>query len=209
MTGDTTMPVWSRLKRGIARAVGRSQQQRSNRRYARGDWSWLGDLGEMAHYSVLAGYAQFLRPGGSVLDVGCGEGLLRERLGPGTYSRYVGVDFDVAIRRATERAHDATSFVIGDMHTFVPDAPFDVIIFNESVYYFDDVVRGLRRYEAFLAPGGVILLSIFNTEKNARRWTGIRAAFDIKDEVTVRNADGRAWTCAALIPRGADSGSAE
>ena len=68
-------------------------QARWEREYASGRWSYLGGVDELAHYSVIVGYYAFLKPGGSVLDVGCGEGILQTRLSPHGYCRYLGIDF--------------------------------------------------------------------------------------------------------------------
>src|SRR5687768_7735334 len=65
------------------------RRRRWNRQYAAGEWTWLARPGELARYSILAGYALELKPGGKLLDVGCGEGLLRDRLHPRAFSQYV------------------------------------------------------------------------------------------------------------------------
>lgn len=41
--------------------------------YARGEWDYLAGVAEISHYAVIVGYGTYLRPGGSVLDVGCGK----------------------------------------------------------------------------------------------------------------------------------------
>ena len=60
--------------------------------YAAGRWDYLGELSELARFSVLAGYICHLKPGGAVLDTGCGQGVLLRRLPVSSYSRYVGID---------------------------------------------------------------------------------------------------------------------
>src|SRR6266566_1558759 len=47
-----------------------------NAQYESGRWTYLGRLSELSRYSVLVGYMVHFKPGGAVLDVGCGEGIL-------------------------------------------------------------------------------------------------------------------------------------
>ena len=62
----------------------------------------LKEIGELAHYSAIVGYCYYLNKSGTILDIGCGEGILQERLRSLNYSRYVGVDISAkAIRRAS------------------------------------------------------------------------------------------------------------
>lgn len=65
-----------------------------NAEYEAGRWTYLGQLPELARFSVLIGY--HFKPGGSILDIGCGEGVLYERMQAHGYSRYVGVDLSRA-----------------------------------------------------------------------------------------------------------------
>src|SRR6266487_5146131 len=43
-------------------------------------WDCLSNDGEVSRYSVIMGYIQYFKPTGSILDIGCGEGILQERL---------------------------------------------------------------------------------------------------------------------------------
>src|SRR5260370_3034559 len=69
--------------------------------YAAGRWDFLAQLSELARFSVLAGYICHLKPGGAVLDTGCGQGVLVRRLPSPCYFQDVGFD---ASRTATSRA---------------------------------------------------------------------------------------------------------
>jgi SAM-dependent methyltransferase len=193
-----TVPGWDTLRTLWLRLNQTRRRRRWNRQYAAGEWEWLGRPGELARYSVLAGYALELKPGSRLLDVGCGEGLLRDRLHPAAFTEYLGVDFEEPIRRAAPRIDDRTRFVAADMNFFVPDAAFDVIVFNESLYLFRNVAEGLKRYEPFLAPKGVLLISMHGGPKTDAIWSLLRERYATIDEVTITNRDGAIWTCKAL-----------
>lgn len=189
---------WGDLRTLWLRLNQTRRRRRWNRQYAAGEWTWLARPGELARYSVLAGYALELKPGGKLLDVGCGEGLLRDRLHPRAFTQYVGIDFEEAIRRAAHRIDERTRFVDADMNFFVPDVAFDTIVFNESLYLFRDVARGLERYEGFLAPKGLFLISMHGGAKTQEIWSLLGERYVAVDEVTITNRDGATWTCKAL-----------
>ena len=193
----------SLLRSLLERLAGqRTAQSRWDERWA--DPAFYGEyrLDELAHYSVLAGYAKALGPGGSVLDVGCGDGILRTHLHADSFSRYVGVDFPQAIDRARQREDARTSFVASDMRAFTPAERFDVIVFNESLYYVDDAIAELDRYAAFLGPGGVFLVSMHRKPKSEGIWNGIGGRFQMIDRVTIGNRAGVEWIIGAFRPAG-------
>ena len=76
-----------------------------DRQYAAGEWDFLGGLAEMPRFSVIAGYCRTVAPSPSVLDIGCGTGLLHAWLGKDSDRRYLGIDIsEIAIRKAREAA---------------------------------------------------------------------------------------------------------
>src|SRR5919109_102772 len=90
--------------------------------YSSGRCDYYRHLSELARYSVVVGYCHYLKPSGTILDLGCGEGILQERLDPKKYSRYVGVDFSSeAISRASQRQDKKNLFVTADISTYVPE----------------------------------------------------------------------------------------
>lgn len=189
-----------RITRAVRRLFRIDRERRWNAEYVAGDWSRLARLDELAHHAVLAGYLRNLKPGGSVLDVGCGEGLLRTQLGDAC-GLYLGIDFAEPIRLASAHATERTRFAIADMHDFTTIERFDAIIFDESLYYYKNQVAGLQRYTTMLAPQGVLLVSMHRTARTAVVWAQIAEQFDSLDDVEVTNRSGVAWTVKALIPR--------
>jgi SAM-dependent methyltransferase len=168
--------------------------------YRRGGWEFMRGFDELARYSVIAAYLHHLRPGGSVLDVGGGEGLLADHLRPFGYARYLGVDLsEAAIRQAAGRTDAATSFAAADAESYVPPERWDAIVFNECVYYFNDPVGSVRRYEAFLAEGGVFVVSTFRSRRAdviARRLIEI---YGLIEETAITNRKGT-WVVRVFRP---------
>lgn len=199
---DTTaLPLTARVARGLRRAVGLDRESRWNREYAEGGWDWLRNLDELAHHCVLAGYVSYLKPGGSLLDVGCGEGVFQEQL-RGAASRYLGIDFEEAVKKAQAKITTTTRFAVADMNEFTTTETFDVIVFNESIYYLHDLMAGLQRYEQFLAADGVVLISMHGKERNDALWAAIDGRYTVLDAVTMENRRGVRWTTKALVPPG-------
>jgi len=50
-------------------------------------WDYLGDIRQLGRYSIIDGYFEFFYYGkGSILDLGCGQGVLLERLNHTNFS---------------------------------------------------------------------------------------------------------------------------
>lgn len=170
--------------------------------YSKGQWDHLDQLRELAHYSVLVGYIHYLKPGGSILDIGCGKGILQERLALYGYSKYVGIDIsDNAIRQASCKEDDETTFVAGDATRFSPVEAFDTIVFNEVLYYFDDPLKTVERYERYLQRNGIFIVSLYVTELAAaiieRRLESVYLSLD---KVKITN-ESNTWVCNVFTPR--------
>lgn len=178
--------------------------------YAAGKWDYLGGIGEMARFSVVAGYCHFLRPGGSILELGCGEGILADRLDPGRFAAYLGVDVaEEAIRRAGARAGAKVRFACADVAAWMPEERFDLVVFNECLEYFDDPLAIARRFEPVLAPNGLYVISMFagvDTARTRRIWRWLGTAYDTADSTRVTNGRGMTWIVKAMAPKGAASG---
>ncbi len=114
--------------------------------YRRGRWTFLRTSSERPRYSVIVGLLA-ASPSPSVLDVGCGEGVLYQQFRPYGYSRYLGLDLShEAIDRATACAGPDATFMQADAGTFQADGPFDAIVFNEMLYYLPEPLQAVQRY---------------------------------------------------------------
>lgn len=174
--------------------------------YRAGRWVYLNGVQQMTRYSVIAGCIQALKRGGWLLDIGCGEGILLERLGAADYARFVGVDLSrTAIERAQQKQLARSVFVHADARDFVPGDVFDAIIFNEVLYYFDDPLAVARRYEPWLKRDGCFITSLFAASDRARAINRLlKRSYSCLDEVEIRG-NGRSWIIDVLVPKPADA----
>ena len=172
--------------------------ERLDLKYRTGFWDNLKSVEELAHYSIIVGYFGFLKKGGSLLDIGCGEGLLQQRIGPENYSDYTGIDLAAEGVKTAKLKEDAkTAFLVADMKTFRSDKQFDAIIFNEVIYY-APVLKTLQQYATMLKPDGVFILSNFDSQNDKIPWNDISNYFPTYDETVVINKNGMRWVVKVL-----------
>jgi 2-polyprenyl-3-methyl-5-hydroxy-6-metoxy-1,4-benzoquinol methylase len=171
--------------------------------YAAGRWDFLAQLSELARFSILAGYICHLKPGGIVLDAGCGQGVLMRRLPSTCYSKYVGIDVSAsAISVAQEHGNERSTFLAADCEGYSPAEHFDVIVFNEVLCSLRDPLNTVERYSRSLNPGGLLLVSMCTAARgSATILRRLKQAYSTVDEVRVVHSGRKiSWVCTALRP---------
>ena len=141
------------------------------------------------------GYCQHLAPA-NILDAGCGEGLLAEKLKILPYKSYLGMDVSKeAIALATGRLGDERSrFTVADALAFDTDERFDVIVFNQSLYYLSEPAALLVKYQKLLTPNGRIIVSMVDNARTRAVWRLIDPAMRIEDAMTTIQGKGTVVT---------------
>jgi SAM-dependent methyltransferase len=178
--------------------------------YRTKQWDYLHGLDQRPRYHVIAGYIDHMKHGASVLDVGCGEGILLRALGPNSYSRYVGIDLsEVAIASARAIGGERSAFYCADAADWPPADRFDVVVFNEAVYYFYEPLDILTKYERVLQSGGLFIVSMYSRGGNTRRiWQKLSRAYPFLHSTRLTCGSGTAshsWVIRVLSPASAVS----
>lgn len=165
------------------------------------DWGFLRNLDELAHYSTIVGYVNHFKPNASVLDVGCGDGLLQEKLKIAGYENYLGFDLDERlIATAADKQSEDTRFEVNNIETFTTNSHYDAIVFNEVLYYSEDPVVTFNKFSKFLHPGGVIIISMFQDPQSRETWQLVDAEYEAVDSVTITNSKGTGWDVKCYQP---------
>ena len=105
-----------------------------------------------------------------LLDVGCGDGTVAERLQASTPVVVTGIDHSLdAVRSAHDRGVRAIATDFFDYR----DGPFDALLFSRSLHHLAPLPKALEHAYDLLAPGGLLIAEEFAIEKVDRetaRW---------------------------------------
>ncbi len=149
--------------------------------YRKGKWERLRDAQENTKW-IAAYIVQREKDGkrSSVLDVGCGEGALLECMRQsGGLVPYMGIDIsEFAIKRA-QMLFPSEQFIPMDVELPELKDQFDVIVFNEILYYVD-AKKVLYTYRPFLARGGVIIVSMYRSWRTRILWFLVKKVLHIE-----------------------------
>jgi 2-polyprenyl-6-hydroxyphenyl methylase/3-demethylubiquinone-9 3-methyltransferase len=172
-----------------------------NEQYSAGKWTYLRDPAELARYGVLVAFCERLTTCRRVLDVGCGEGILRELLRRRDDQRYLGIDVsNVAIAAARRRADARDEFRVADAERFSTEERFDAVVLNESLYYFHDPLGQAGRYLELTADGGVLIVSMFESPRTRAILRALERRLAHAQSLRLEGERG-AWLLAAFGPR--------
>jgi SAM-dependent methyltransferase len=110
-----------------------------------------------------------VEPGDRVLDVGCGPGVLTQRLVDRLGADAVqGVDPSGSFLEAARERLPQVQFRLGDAEELdYPDDAFDAAFAQLVVHFMTDAVRGLRQMARVTAPGGVVAACVWDHEGGA------------------------------------------
>lgn len=163
--------------------------------YAGGLWEYLRDDLEKERFMAVLQSVKLFSVNGKVLEIGCGEGILQSRMQAGSYVKYVGIDIsEVAIKKTAHLCNSNTQYICADMEKYSSDEKYDLIIFNESLYYSNSPLQLLERYVRFLQPCGHFIISVFKSERNMLLLNSIESHCQHTAEQISTNERG-SWYC--------------
>jgi len=172
--------------------------------HSAGKWDYLSSIAEEGHHLIIASYMHRLKPNSRVLDVGCGQGVLNTILRRFGYANYIGIDIsETAIAFAARHGDAITAFHAVAGERFDTNERFDVIIFNESLYYFAHPLKTMEAYSCFLAEDGIFIVSMafsgFRTGLlKLKMWLEIESRLQVIDETSVSRPNGETWIVKAV-----------
>jgi ubiquinone/menaquinone biosynthesis C-methylase UbiE len=117
-----------------------------------------------------ANLLQLLKPGQTVLDVGCGSGSITKGMAElvGSQGYVVGIDLSkdlIDMARNNFRDIKNVQFEVADINTYSFDNSFDVISSARVLQWVSNPREILLRMKALLKPNGCIAILDYNHEK--------------------------------------------
>jgi len=128
--------------------------------YNKGKWDYLNQIPvERSRCSLISvACDSYIPKNASILDIGCGEGVLTDYLHRSMKRNYVGIDFSQkAIDIALEK-RPKLQFFREDAVKYKPTRLYDAIVFNEVLYYVKHN-EVMKYYSDYLTPQGIIIIS--------------------------------------------------
>jgi 2-polyprenyl-3-methyl-5-hydroxy-6-metoxy-1,4-benzoquinol methylase len=129
-------------------------------------WKGLDSPQQAPRYREIASVIAEMCPDGSVLDVGCGEGLLRGFLERET--AYFGIEGSPAASESARRGEDAILQCTAEEFSG-GGRKWGCVVFNEMLYYTKNPCGLLRKYAGYLQPGGAVIFSIYQRQERFHR----------------------------------------
>lgn len=111
--------------------------------------------------------AAILRPGVSVLDIGCGTGAITAGIAR-VAGRVLGIDRDSELIEQAQSLHPAAnlSFMTGDVFGFETDERFDIVNAARVLQWIGDPGAAVRRMAELATAGGMVVVLDYNHAEN-------------------------------------------
>jgi 2-polyprenyl-3-methyl-5-hydroxy-6-metoxy-1,4-benzoquinol methylase len=171
--------------------------------YRSGGWEYLESEDELAHYLAICVLYQHHLRGRTVLDIGCGTGILFRHLVERTGmqpSLYIGIDVSGQALQLAANRYPEVRFERCDYSDDLIRQRFGCLIFNETLYCFDDPVSILKKgLLNNLEDGGLVIVSMYDDHLESL-WEAMAACCATVEERTVQNSKQVRWKIRALKP---------
>ena len=130
------------------------------KQFDEGFWDYLYDKQEQEHYRYIS--SRSINGEKRILDVGCGQGVLYYYLTKEIASPdYLGIDISRKAIQLAESRFPQGSFRQLDFQHRNLNTKFDLIIFNETLYYFNQPLKTVEKCDKQnLNPDGVLIISM-------------------------------------------------
>jgi len=163
-------------------------KSRWDKEFSTGQWDYLDHTSaERARSAIIGMYCRHFFPTGRILDVGCGLGTIVDFLNSAQKKKYLGLDIsEEALKKAKQKKVDFQNI---DFAKFKSKAKFNIIIFNEVLYYMDEEST-IKKALNILAKDGKVIVSLYrmkNVHYDQEIWKTSRKFFKSVEAIEIKS----------------------
>jgi len=171
--------------------------------FTSGYWDYLYSDDEKGHYLTICELYKRFKPGGKILDVGCGQGVLYYYISENVKSDvdYFGLDISLEAVKIAQQRFGSEKFMQLDFDRAKVKNKYDVIIFNETLYYFEQPIQIIEQSIFLnLNSNGYFIVSMFDLHANTKIWEELHNNYKFLETKTVMNSKGQKWRVCIFMP---------
>ena len=190
--------TYALCKFGFGNRVSRSVWEKQ---FGAKDWDYLYTEAEKDHYLAIVDLIEITGPG-KILDLGCGQGVLYHYLKQGVGAlNYLGIDISANAIAKAQHSFPETGFKQLDFEYQNLEGKFNVIIFNETLYYFNRPLNTIQKcIDQNLNKGGYFIISMCEYTGHEVIWQKLKQRFNFLSFQEITNAKDQKWKVGIFKP---------
>ena len=165
------------------------------------DWDYLYAEAEKDHYLAIVDL--FKKYGsGKILDVGCGQGVLYHYFkAEAAPLNYLGIDISGNAVEKARTSFPEVNFKQLDFDYQRLEGKFDVIIFNETLYYFNRPLSIIQKcINENLSNGGYFIISMCDYIGHEVIWAKLKQQYNFLSIEEIINPNQQKWNVGLFRP---------
>lgn len=183
-----------KLVRGENPLVVAMPQGHWDRQFSEGYWDFLLDTPKNTAAIVQYLTEQYKDRKITILDVGCGNGIIPKLLSETDLTfDYTGTDISAAALTQAKENYPAGEYINQGMEDDLSlSSTFDVIIFSEVLLY-GNAKKTLAAHKKFFTPDNMIIISLYKNWRTRLIWWQVSKYFNFVNQLTLSEVQGSAW----------------
>lgn len=183
-----------KLLRGQNPLVIEMPQSHWDKQFEKGYWDFLLDTPPNTAAIVQYLVETYQDKQISILDVGCGNGIIPKLLAETDLNfRYTGTDISAAALAQAEQFYPNGTYINQGMEEELDlDTAFDVVIFSEVLLY-GNARKTILAHRKFYGPDTCIIISLYRHWRTYLIWWWISKYFTFNKHLKLTRTNGTAW----------------
>lgn len=151
-----------------------------NLRYLKGYNNFLNSQTEIQKNEILSEFIikKSNNKQGDILDLGCGNGFLSKQL---IFKKYTGVDISSIAIKSNKQIIKNVNFYCMPLEKFKNKYKYDIIIFNEILYYVN-YKQTIHKFLKYLKRNGIIVISTYKHPETLKSWRYAKSRLNCIEE---------------------------